>query len=54
MNSVKLKSLFNSRLRAKKKAETITTHIAYPEELMQNQKLIDLYKGVRNTAIVFY
>ncbi|KAK2705540.1 neprilysin-2-like [Artemia franciscana] len=35
-----------TRLRAKKKAETITTHIAYPEELMQNQKLIDLYKGL--------
>ena len=36
-----------TRLRAKAKAAVITTHIAYPDKLLDDKKLIDRYENVR-------
>lgn len=35
-----------TRARAKTKAASMTTHIAYPDELLDDKKLIDLYANV--------
>ena len=35
-----------TRLRAKGKAAAMTTHIAYPDELLDDKKLTDLYENV--------
>jgi len=36
-----------TRGRAKEKAAAMTTHIAYPDELLDDKKLIDLYANVK-------
>ena len=36
-----------TRLRAKGKAAAMTTHIAYPDELLDDKKLITRYENVR-------
>ncbi len=33
-------------VRAKGKSDSMTTHIAYPDELLDDKKLIDLYQNV--------
>jgi ribulose 1,5-bisphosphate carboxylase large subunit-like protein len=38
---------FFDRERAKEKSKRIVTHIAYPSELLEDQKLVELYDGVR-------
>lgn len=35
-----------TRIRAKEKAASMTTHIAYPDELLDDKKLTDLYENV--------
>lgn len=35
-----------TRKRAKDKAASMTTHIAYPDELLDDKKLTDLYENV--------
>lgn len=35
-----------TRLRAKGKSDSMTTHIAYPDELLDDKKLIDLYENL--------
>lgn len=35
-----------TRVRAKGKSDSMTTHIAYPDELLDDKKLIDLYQNV--------
>jgi predicted metalloendopeptidase len=35
-----------TRARAKGKSDSMTTHIAYPDELLDDKKLIDLYENV--------
>lgn len=36
-----------TRVRAKGKAAAMTTHIAYPDELLDDKKLTELYENVR-------
>lgn len=43
-----------TRGRAKGKSASMTTHIAYPDELLDDKKLIDLYQNVKfNSNISF-
>ena len=35
-----------TRIRAKEKAAAMTTHIAYPDELLDDKKLTELYTNV--------
>ena len=42
-----------TRLRAKEKATAMTTHIAYPVELLDDKKLTDLYENVNMTIHTF-
>lgn len=41
-----------TRLRAKEKAAAMTTHIAYPDELLDDKKLTDLYENVSVTLVI--
>lgn len=36
-----------TRLRAKEKANAMATHIAYPDELLEDKKLSDRYENVK-------
>ena len=41
-----------TRVRAKEKAASMTTHIAYPDELLDDKKLTDLYENASFISIV--
>ena len=43
-----------TRERAIAKAKAITAHIAYPPELLDQQKLTDLYAGVSCLAVLLF
>jgi predicted metalloendopeptidase len=43
-----------TRLRAKEKSSRIVTHIAYPSELLEDQKLVDLYEGLNPKPEFYY
>ena len=43
-----------TRGRAKEKAAAMTTHIAYPDELLDDKKLIDLYANVKKKKKTIY
>lgn len=43
-----------TRVRAKGKSASMTTHIAYPDELLNDKKLIDLYENVTFFKICFF
>lgn len=41
----------NTRQSALEKVDAMTTHIAYPDELLDDNKLIEFYGNVRQTKI---
>ena len=43
-----------TRIRAKEKAASMTTHIAYPDELLDDKKLTDLYENVRLSIVQLF